>query len=156
MNNIKVMKRHFFEGNIIKVLLHLLAWAILIGLPLYLIQRWQIGKDFIWHYYIITLISGIIFYVNYLFLVPKFFFDKKNTGTMYQFWFLLPAFILCQIFLISWFLNMNQEQPGLNKSTGNPLRRTKCCLREAEPQWPDQDLPSVACIFITMHSLHCF
>ncbi len=78
MNNIKVMKKHFFEGNIIKVLLHLLAWAILIGLPLYLIQRWQIGKDFIWHYYIITLISGIIFYVNYLFLVPKFFFDKKK------------------------------------------------------------------------------
>lgn len=77
MNN-KVMKRDFFKGNIIKVILHLLAWAILIGLPLYLIQRWQVGKDFLWHYYIITLISGIIFYVNYLFLVPKFFFGKKK------------------------------------------------------------------------------
>lgn len=95
MNNIKVMKRHFFEGNIIKVLLHLLAWAILIGLPLYLIQRWQIGKDFIWHYYIITLISGIIFYVNYLFLVPKFFFDKKK----YRYYVSVLVLIACFYFV---------------------------------------------------------
>jgi two-component system, LytTR family, sensor kinase len=95
MNNIKVMKRHFFEGNIIKVLLHLLAWAILVGLPLYLIQRWQIGKDFIWHYYIVTLISGIIFYVNYLFLVPKFFFDKKK----YRYYVSVLVLISCFYFV---------------------------------------------------------
>ena len=95
MNNIKVMKRHFFKGNIIKVLLHLLAWAILLGLPLYLIQRWQIGKDFIWLYYIITLISGIIFYVNYLFLVPKFFFGKNK----YRYYLSVLVLITCFYFV---------------------------------------------------------
>lgn len=72
------MKKRLFEGNLIKILLHLLAWTILLGLPLYFIKRWQIGKDFIWLYYINTLISGIIFYVNYLFLAPRFFFSNKK------------------------------------------------------------------------------
>lgn len=90
-----MMKKHFFEGKIIKVLLHLLAWAILTGLPLYLIQRWQIGKDFIWHYYIITLVSGIIFYVNYLFLVPKFYFGKKK----YRYYVSVLVLIACFYFV---------------------------------------------------------
>lgn len=72
------MKKSFFEGNKIRIVLHLLAWAILLGLPLYFIKRWQVGKDFIWLYYINTLISGIIFYANYLVLVPRFFFDSRR------------------------------------------------------------------------------
>ncbi len=95
MNNNIVMKRHFLEGKIIKVLLHLLAWAILIGLPLYLIQRWQIGKDFIWLYYINTIIGGIIFYVNYLFLVPKFFFNKNK----YRYYVSVLILIACFYFV---------------------------------------------------------
>jgi two-component system LytT family sensor kinase len=71
------MKKNFLEGKI-HILLHLLAWAILLGLPLYFIKRWQIGNDFIWLYYIVALINCIIFYTNYLFLVPKFFFGKRK------------------------------------------------------------------------------
>jgi len=41
-------------------------------------QRWQVGKDFIWLYYISNIISGIIFYINYLVLIPKYFFLKKK------------------------------------------------------------------------------
>jgi hypothetical protein len=89
------MKRNFFKGNLIKVLLHLLAWAILLGLPLYFIERWKIGKDFIWLYYINSLISGIIFYVNYLFLVPKFFFDKKK----YKYYLSVSVLIACFYFV---------------------------------------------------------
>ena len=72
------MKRSFFESNKLIVSLHVLAWAILIGLPLYFVKRWDIGKDFIWLYYINITINGIIFYINYFFLVPKFFFDGKK------------------------------------------------------------------------------
>jgi two-component system, LytTR family, sensor kinase len=72
------MKGNFFEGKNIKVHLHLLAWAILLGLPIYFIKRWQVGNDFIWFYYINTLISGIIFYTNYFFLVPRSFFVNKR------------------------------------------------------------------------------
>jgi len=95
MNNSFIMKKNFFRGNKIKVFLHLLAWAILVGLPLYFIKRWDVGQDFIWLYYISTLISGIIFYVNYLFLVPKFFFDKKK----YRYYLSVLILIVCFYFV---------------------------------------------------------
>ena len=72
------MKKGFFENNKLIVGLHLLAWAILIGLPLYFIKRWDIGQDFIWLFYINITINGIIFYTNYFLLVPKYFFDGKK------------------------------------------------------------------------------
>jgi hypothetical protein len=62
----------------IKLLLHMLAWVILLGLPLYFIKRWQVGKDFIWLYYINIILYGIIFYANYLILIPRFFFKEKR------------------------------------------------------------------------------
>jgi two-component system, LytTR family, sensor kinase len=65
-------------GNKIKILLHLLAWAIILGIPLYFFKRWDVGQDFILIYYIGNLINGIIFYTNYLVLVPKFFFGNRN------------------------------------------------------------------------------
>jgi sensor histidine kinase YesM len=94
-NNSFRMKKNFFQGNKIKVFLHLVAWAILVGLPLYFIKRWDVGQDFIWLYYISTLISGIIFYVNYLFLVPKFFFDKKK----YRYYLSVLILIVCFYFI---------------------------------------------------------
>jgi two-component system, LytTR family, sensor kinase len=94
-NNINGMKRGFFKGNFIKVLLHLLAWTILVALPLYFIERWKVGKDFIWLYYINTFISGIIFYVNYLIIVPKFFFGKKK----YRYYISVLILIACFYFV---------------------------------------------------------
>ncbi len=67
-----------FSGNKIKILLHLLAWIIFLGIPLYFFKRWDVGKDFIWAFYLGNLINGIIFYSNYLVLVPKFFFGKRK------------------------------------------------------------------------------
>lgn len=72
------MKKGFFENNKLIIGLHLLAWAILIGLPLYFVKRWEIGQDFVWLYYINITINGIIFYTNYFLLVPKYFFDGKK------------------------------------------------------------------------------
>jgi hypothetical protein len=85
------IKIKFLKGNRIKILLHLLAWTILLILPVYFIKRWNVGRDFIWLYYINTLISGIIFYINYLLLVPRFFFQRKNFR-YYILTFLLIAF----------------------------------------------------------------
>jgi sensor histidine kinase YesM len=66
-----------FSRSIIRISLHILAWAILLGIPFYLIKRWNAGKDFVWVYYTNTLISGAIFYLSYLFLIPRFFFKNK-------------------------------------------------------------------------------
>lgn len=70
--------KNFFTGNKIKFLLHLLAWAIILGIPLYFFKRWEVGKDFMWVYYIGNIINGIIFYSNYLILVPRFFFASRK------------------------------------------------------------------------------
>jgi two-component system, LytTR family, sensor kinase len=66
-----------FSRSIIRISLHILAWAILLGIPLYLIKRWDAGRDFVWVYYTNTLISGAIFYISYLFLIPRFFFRDR-------------------------------------------------------------------------------
>jgi two-component system LytT family sensor kinase len=63
--------------SMIRISLHIVAWAILLGVPLYLIKRWEVGRDFIWIYYTNTLISGAIFYINYLGLIPRFFFRDR-------------------------------------------------------------------------------
>lgn len=90
------MKKNFLEGKRIKVLLHLLAWAILLALPLYFVKRWQIGKDFVWLYYINNLINGLIFYLNYFILVPRYFFENRK----YRY-FLAVAVLLIFFYFIS-------------------------------------------------------
>jgi two-component system, LytTR family, sensor kinase len=84
--------KNFFTGKKIKIFLHLLAWIILLGLPLYFIKRLEVGKDFVWLYYINTIISGIIFYTNYLVLVPRFYFGSRKHRYYFSV-FILLAFL---------------------------------------------------------------
>jgi hypothetical protein len=93
--------KDFFTGNKLRIFLHFLAWAILLGLPLYIVQRWEVGRDFIWLYYISNVVSGIIFYLNYLVLVPRFFFKKKR----------LRYYIMVFVMLVFFFFLSN----GLNE-----------------------------------------
>ncbi len=83
--------KNIFTGKKIVFFLHFVAWAIILGLPIYFFQRWEVGKDFIWLYYISNIINGIIFYINYLILVPRYFF--KSVKSKYFTWaFLLLVF----------------------------------------------------------------
>lgn len=83
MNDVK-MKPGIFRTKGIKVLLHAIVWAIFIGLPIYFISRWPVAKDFLWIYYINAFIWGSIFYINYLYLVPAFFFrESRNKYYLY-------------------------------------------------------------------------
>jgi two-component system LytT family sensor kinase len=72
------MKSQKLKGSRVKVLLHISAWAILLGLPLYSFNRWDVPRAFIWVYYINAVLNGIIFYSNYLILIPRFFFNSKR------------------------------------------------------------------------------
>jgi hypothetical protein len=88
--------KNFFTGKKIKLLLHILAWTIILGIPLYFFKRWDVGKDFMWIYYIGNIINGIIFYANYLILVPKFFFgDAKHK------YYLSVVFLLTFLYFVS-------------------------------------------------------
>ena len=61
-----------------RIILHLLIWSVILGLPVYAARRFQMGSNFLLTYYIITAISAFIFYTNYFFLIPVFFFQKKR------------------------------------------------------------------------------
>src|SRR5512133_3436669 len=86
------------HGTKMKVLLHIAAWAILLGLPFYNSYRWNVPKAFIWGFYINSIISGIIFYSNYLVIIPRLFF-KPNRLKFYVAIFLLTI----AIFMVSLF-----------------------------------------------------
>jgi two-component system LytT family sensor kinase len=81
--------------SIIRVILHILAWFILLGLPLYSAIRFDLGKDFLFIIYTISLINGLIFYINYLFLVPRFFFQKRK----YKYYLSAFVLIICFYFV---------------------------------------------------------
>lgn len=70
--------KNLFRGNKIKIILHVLAWAIILGLPLLIVKQWKVGSDFLWFYYLSNSISFFIFYLNYLLFVPKFYFGKRR------------------------------------------------------------------------------
>jgi hypothetical protein len=72
------MIKNLFSGKRIVVLLHILAWILILVLPLYIVQQWNIGTDFLWFYYTGNIVNGIIFYMNYLYLVPSYFFTKRR------------------------------------------------------------------------------
>lgn len=105
------MKSPLFEISRIKVLLHLLAWSILIGLPLYFTRRWQVGNDFIWLYYINILIGGIIFYINYLFLLPTLFFRQRRH------WYFISALLTLLAF---YFVSDKSNELVFKNITGRP------------------------------------
>ncbi len=61
------------------VILHILAWVILLVLPWYLVNALGIGDSrFLRHYYLNTLFYGAFFYINYLVLVPLLYFNEKR------------------------------------------------------------------------------
>jgi hypothetical protein len=99
MNDDKI-KPGIFRTKGIKVLLHVIVWAIFIGLPLYFISRWPVAKPFLWIYYINAFIWGSIFYINYLYLVPKFFFRESRKR-----YYLFAVVLLLGFYLVSDFSN---------------------------------------------------
>jgi len=63
------------------VILHILAWLVLIILPQIIIDRYWGNNNFIaWGFYLNAIIYGAIFYINYIWLVPKFYLGEKKTS----------------------------------------------------------------------------
>lgn len=66
------------KSKTLRIMLHILIWTVIMVLPVYSAKRFQTGSNFLVFYYSITAISAVIFYINYLFLVPVLFFHKKR------------------------------------------------------------------------------
>ena len=75
---VKETMRKVTKEKTTRIILHILIWVVIIGLPIYAARRFQMGRNFLLTYYTITAISALIFYTNYLFLIPLLFFQKKR------------------------------------------------------------------------------
>jgi sensor histidine kinase YesM len=62
----------------VRIILHILVWAVILGLPVYAARKYRMGSDFLLNYYTFAALNAFIFYLNYLVLVPALFFRKKR------------------------------------------------------------------------------
>ncbi len=117
-----------------RIILHILIWAVILGLPIYAARRFQMGRHFLLTYYTITAISALIFYTNYLFLIPVLFFQKKRYTyyisilALLFFFYFISDFASEQVFsIISKNGNSDQiiRQPGEERHLRLPSIQTR-------------------------------
>lgn len=94
------MSFSFLSDKKLTIGLHILAWAFIVIIPLYLISAYAGGRDlhFLYQFYSNTAVYGVLFYINYLYLVPTFFYvDNKVT---YILWVVAAIVIACVLLYI--------------------------------------------------------
>ena len=111
------------SNNKIELILHAIAWVIVIIIPLYLNNESIDGNYHrLYEFYIHTFSAGVIFYLGYLWLVPRFFLlDRKIAYTL-----ILTGMIIGSYFLTSYVKDTFLSDPdrdkkfmeALNKITG--------------------------------------
>ena len=73
-----MQKSTTIHDNWIKATLHVIAWIIVIIIPLYLDKAYGGGNQHrLYEFYLHTFSAGVIFYIGYLWLVPRFFLRDK-------------------------------------------------------------------------------
>jgi hypothetical protein len=91
------MSKLFLTNNRLKIALHIVLWVIVIIFPFYISQTFGFTDiSRLWHFYTMAIAYGIIFYVNYLYLVPTFYFKKEK----WQFFLFVIGLITILFFLI--------------------------------------------------------
>lgn len=73
----------------------MLVWIVILALPAYAAKRYRMGNDFLLTYYTFAAINALIFYINYLSLVPGLFFKKKK----YRYFISVLGLVFCFYFL---------------------------------------------------------
>lgn len=95
------MKSLLLSKKRLPVLLHILAWSIIVIIPHYLIQNYGDGDNHqLVQLYSNMAIYGLLFYLNYLWLVPKFFFRDNKLG-----YFLIASGLIIVLYAFMWYLN---------------------------------------------------
>jgi len=92
-----IMSKLFLTDNRLKIALHIVLWVVVIIFPIYISRTFgfmDIGR--LWHFYTMAIAYGIIFYINYLYLVPTFYFKKEK----WQFFLIVTGLITVLFFLI--------------------------------------------------------
>ncbi|GET22479.1 sensor histidine kinase [Prolixibacter denitrificans] len=91
------MKRKLLSGNRLHILLHVLAWIFLFFLPQYLMMlAWGRSGMMSGRLYFNTAVYAAVFYINYIWLIPRFF--LKDRKWMY---FLLISVMVFALYWVS-------------------------------------------------------
>lgn len=101
------------RDRVAKVVLHILIWAVFLVLSVYSARRFRTGSNFLFVYYTLTTISAIIFYTNYLVLVPGLFFKKKR----YLYFIAVISLVFCFYFISDF---SNKHVISYISKRGNP------------------------------------
>jgi two-component system, LytTR family, sensor kinase len=102
------MKVPFFSGKKISISLHILAWMIFFILPIYLLYIDSSNDThFIEFAYIQTIGYALIFYINFFYLVPKFFFIKKR-----RIYYFISALVLITCISYGISASISNDFPG--------------------------------------------
>ena len=97
------MNNSFLTDNRLKIALHIVLWVIIFIFPIYIARAFGFTEiRQLWHFYTIAIAYGIIFYVNYLYLVPKYYFKKGKWP-----FFLMVLGLLSVLFLVIVGINDN-------------------------------------------------
>jgi sensor histidine kinase YesM len=145
-----------------RILLHILIWVVILGLPVYAARRFQMGSSFLLTYYTLTAISALVFYTNYLLLVPVLFFRKKRhryyisiLALLFSLYF-LSDFANTQISgIISENWNSDQiiKQPGEQRSLRQPplqMRKPRFLIAVPNAQLIGYTTSSLFMVFLSL------
>ncbi len=145
-----------------RIILHILIWAVIMGLPIYAAGRFHMGSHFLLTYYTITAISALIFYTNYLILVPVLFWKKKryvyyiSVLALLFFFYFISDFASEQIFsIISKNGNSDQiiTQPGEERHLRQPpiqMRRPTFIIAMPNAQIIGYTSSSLLMVFLSL------
>ncbi|MFN8240328.1 MAG: histidine kinase [Bacteroidales bacterium] len=100
------------RSKITRVVFHVIVWIVFIILPIFVVKRYRMAGDFLATYYAFAAVNALIFYANYLILVPKLFFRKSR----YRY-FIAALVLVISFYYLSDFVNgqvnkMNERRPG--------------------------------------------
>ena len=151
--SLKLMRKEKKE-RAARILLHILVWAVILGLPVYSAGRFRMGTSFLRLYYTFSVVSALVFYTNYLFLVPWLFFQKKR----YLYFFAVLFLIFCFYFIsdfankqVSNYISRNGNQEQFRN--GNPGQTSRPPGEGRLPQPPRGLRPG---IIIAIPHAHLF
>ena len=99
--------------KISEIFIHLGGWLVLFSIPFLFIEEGSTGLQMNWevyqHHCVTMVLFLVIFYLNYLYLVPKFFFSPDKT------WFFVVNVIVLLLmgFLLQWWNRFDMLSPEL-------------------------------------------
>jgi two-component system, LytTR family, sensor kinase len=89
------------RNKVLPITLHVLAWLTLVILPQLIINRFWGNNNYVaWEFYFNASVYGFIFYINYLWLIPKYFLSNRK-----PYYFLFAFVVIVMLYFFSDYIN---------------------------------------------------